>query len=166
MITMEKVIVKDDGGVSIKLAPLSNLSIKNKRNRLYQYKKKLRQAEKSEQLKSSFYFTPVNISEETHKLFDPLPDAFFSNLAASIVYRAVIDYENALIDYYLSAEEQKEEKSSKALGIRKFFGSSWYYVLVNIDPAPILAHIEETAKTKFKNGETQRSKRRNFASLD
>ena len=163
---MAKIIVKEDGGVSIKLAPLSKLSIKNKRNRLYQYKKKLRKAEKSEPLKSSLYFTNVNISEETHKLFDPLPDAFFANLAASIVYRAVIDYENALIDYYSSPEEQKEEKSSKVLSIRKFFGGPWYYVLVNIDPAPILAHIEETAKTKFENGEIQRSKRRNFASLD
>lgn len=163
---MAKIIVKDDGGVSIKLAPLSKLSIKNKRNRLYQYKKKLRQAEKVEQFKKSLYLTPVNISEETHKLFDPLPDEFFSNLAASIVYRAVIDYENALIDYYSSREEQKEEKSSKVLSIKKFFGCPWYYVLVNIDPAPILAHIEETAKAKFENGDIQRSKRRNFASLD
>ena len=110
---------------------------------------------------------PNPVSEETVLMFGSLPNTFFENLAAAIVYRAALDYEDYLVCLYFAQDNiEMDNWYRKFKEAESFFGSTWYYTLVNLDHKRIIKHLNCKAKTRTKNGEKMRTKGWSFASLD
>ena len=113
------------------------------------------------------HLRPDPVSKETVAMFGSLPDTFFENLAAAIVYRAALDYEDYLVYLYFAQDDtEKNNWYRKFKDAESFFGSTWYYALVSLDHERIIKHLNYTAKTRIKNGEKTRTKGWSFASLD
>ena len=149
----------ENGGIKIELSAPKESSRKAYYKRKKNYIKKL--AAKSKADPKSPLEKTVHISEETKKLFEPLTDYFFEELAAAIVYRATLDYEESLVQLYFATKQQSRTLYyNRFREVQRFLGSTWYYTLVNTDHKPVIAALNKRVLKRLKAGESEINKAR------
>lgn len=93
-------------------------------------------------------------------LWDDVPKGFWPNLAAAIIYKACMDYEDRLVSLYFETDPRKSrDKYGDFREVYDFFGSDWYYMLTDIDHQIIIRELNRKAAIRMR---TQKIKRKHI----